>query len=668
MAADTPSDRQILWSLPEGTATRMGDYLHWVGTRRGATFADYSALHRWSVDTPGEFWTSLLDYFDVQTDGDRSPALVEGEGPARISNARWFPNLRLNHAEHLLRKRGPELAVLALNDIGGERRLSRDELLEGAARVATGLRALGVGEGDRVCGLLPNVPEALMAFLGAASIGATWSSCSPDFGAASVLSRFAQVEPSVLFVATSYTFKGTVVDRCEVVRDIQAGLPSLRATVAVPGGSTTTDLTPWEDFLGPAETLTFARVPFEHPLWILYSSGTTGPPKPIVHGHGGILLEHFKALALHGDLGEDDLFFWYSSTGWMMWNYLLGALLLGTPIVLYDGHPMHPDALSLWRMAADHRVTFFGTSAPYLHACLRMGLRPRDALDLSAIRGVGSTGAPLSPAGFRWVTEAVGPVHLQSVSGGTDVCTAFALGNPLQPVRAGELQCSGLGCKLEAYDPHDRAGRPLPAGQTGELVLTQPLPSMPVCLWNDSARTRLRASYFDHFANGAWRHGDWVRFEPDGGMVISGRSDATLNRGGIRKGTSEFYASLRRTNDAGESDLPELVDSLVIHLEPTGATTRDRLLLFVVLAEGVTMGEGLATRIRSRLATDLGPTFRPNTIVPVPEIPTTLSGKKLEVPVKRILRGTPVAEAANPAALRSPGALDAFVEYAHTLS
>jgi acetoacetyl-CoA synthetase len=505
-----------------------------------------------------------------------------------------------------------------------------------------------------------NVPEALIAFLAAASLGAVWSSCSPDFGVRAVTDRFRQIEPTVLVAVDGYRYGGRDFDRLPVVARIRAELPSLRATVMVPvlrreltepelDGALT-----WDELLSEPAMPDPVPVPFDHPLWILYSSGTTGLPKAIVQGHGGILLEHLKSLGLHCDLGPEDRFFWFTTTGWMMWNFLISGLLLGTRVLLYDGSAGHPDLGALWRFADRTGMTYFGTSAPYLQACLKAGLRPRELADLSALRSIGSTGAPLSPEGFRWVYEAVdGDVLLGSISGGTDVCTAFVGSCPLWPVRAGEIQCRCLGAKVEALGPD---GTPM-IGRVGELALTEPLPSMPTGLWHDPGGERYRRSYFAAFP-GAWRHGDWLTVTEHGGCIIHGRSDATLNRGGVRIGTAEFY----RVVDA----FPEVRESLVID---TGALGRDgELFLFVATAGDVEVDDDLRARIVHELREQLSPRHVPDEILRIAEVPKTLNGKRMEVPVKRILSGARPEEVASPGAMSNPEAIRPFVELARRLA
>ena len=642
----------VLWTPPPDVRerTRVGAYLRWLERERGLHFADYAALHQWSVEDLDAFWRSIWDHFAVSSFTDPGPALAQ----RRMPGASWFPDARLNWAEHCLRLDGradDDVVVIARSQTRERVSLTAAQLREEVGRVRMGLRRLGVGRGDRVAAYLPNIPEAVIAMLATASLGAIWSSCAPEFGVRSVVDRWSQIEPKVLLAVDGYRYGDREVDRTDEVAAIVAALPDL-VTVVVPylhpGEDRLPKAFPWEKLRAVREELAFEQVPFDHPLFVLYSSGTTGLPKPIVHGHGGILLEHLKIHALHHDLGARDTFFWFSTTGWMMWNYLVSGLLVDSTILLYDGSPAHPDLGSLWRLAAEEGATYFGTSAPYLMACRKEGLRPAEVADLSAIRGIGSTGAPLPAEGFRYVYDAISPtVHLQSVSGGTDVCTAFVGASPLVPVWEGEISCRHLGCAVEAYSP---SGEPL-VGEVGELVITSPMPSMPVSFWNDPDGERYRAAYFEEFS-GVWRHGDWVTFTERGSCVISGRSDATLNRGGVRIGTAEFYAVVE--------SLPEVADSLVVHLD----ADEDRLLLFVALHDGQRLTDALRDRLISELRRTLSPRHVPDEVLAVPSIPRTLSGKKLEVPVKRILTGTPPDVAAARGSLADPTSLDAFVQIA----
>jgi acetoacetyl-CoA synthetase len=647
-----PTSPTVLWS-PDPDArgrTRIGRYLAWLERTHGLSFPDYDALLRWSIDEADTFWRSVWDHFAV---GDPVPpghGLVE----ARMPGARWFPDVRLNWAEACLRLPGradDDVVVVGRSQSRERVTLTAAQLREEVGRVRAGLERLGVGPGDRVAAYLPNVPEAAIGLLATASLGATWASCAPEFGTRSVVDRLGQIEPKVLLAIDGYRYGERDIDRVAEVAAIRAALPSLEATVALPylapDERRIADALDWDALRAEAADPAFEPVPFGHPLFVLYSSGTTGLPKPIVHGHGGILLEHLKIHALHHDLGPDDRFFWFSTTGWMMWNYLVSGLSVSATIVLFDGSPGHPDIGALWRMAGEEGVTYFGTSAPYLMACRKEGLRPGELADLSPLRGIGSTGAPLPAEGFRYVYEAISPsVHLQSVSGGTDVCTAFVGASPLVPVWEGEISCRHLGCAVEAYSPD---GRPL-VGEQGELAITAPMPSMPVSFWNDPDGTRYREAYFDEWP-GVWRHGDWVTFTERGSCVISGRSDATLNRGGVRIGTAEFYAVVEA--------IPEVADALVIHLDEG-----DRLLLFVALRDGTELTDELRDRIGRELRTALSPRHVPDEIRAVPAVPRTLSGKKLEVPVKRILSGVRPEVAASRGSLADPAALDAFAALA----
>jgi acetoacetyl-CoA synthetase len=635
---------ELLWqpSADGVAAARITDYQRWL-SGRGVRAEGYGALWSWSVDRLEDFWASIWDYFGVLAHRGYDQVLPDRAMPG----ARWFPGATLNFAEHALARTGTDPAVLFRREDGRAEQLTFDELRAQVAAARAGLRRLGVGAGDRVAALLPNGPPALTCFLAAASLGAVWSSCSPDFGARSVADRFTQIEPTVLVTVDGYRYNGRTVDVAERVRDLQRALPGLSATVLVryAGDGQVPGAIDWAEFTSSTEPLEFEPVPFDHPLWILYSSGTTGLPKPIVHGHGGILLEHLKALALHHDLGRTSRLFWFTTTGWMMWNFLVGGLLVGSSIVLYDGSPTWPAPDALWRLAADTGVTCFGTSAPYLQACARQGLEPGREHDLSRVTSVGSTGAPLSPEGFAWVYEHVGrDLLLASVSGGTDVCTAFVGANPVLPVHAGEIQCRLLGANVAAFD---EAGRPV-VDQVGELVVTEPMPSMPVKFWNDPDGHRLAESYFAVFP-GVWRHGDWVRITARGSCVIYGRSDSTLNRGGVRMGTSEFYRVVE--------ELPDVADSLVV--DTAGADGTGTLLLFVVPTDGAHVDE---ERIRREIRAQLSPRHVPDRVVTVPEIPRTLNGKKCEVPVKRILGGTPPEQAVAAGALANPASLAPFVD------
>ncbi len=641
---------EILWR-PAADAherTRVGHYLNWLSDERGLALPAYADAWAWSVTDLAGFWSSIWEYFAVSANAPPMATLIDG----RMPGARWFPGATLNYAEHALRDTSDRPAVISHSQTRPPVVYTGAQLADQVARARAGLIRLGVGAGDRVAAYLPNVAETIVAFLATASLGAIWSSCAPEFGTRSVVDRFRQIRPKVFLTIDGYRYGDRVVDRTAEVAAIRAALPSLEATVALPYlGVGVPDAISWDALTAEAGPLEFSPVPFDHPLYVLYSSGTTGLPKAIVHGHGGILLEHLKALALHGDLGPADTFFWFSTTGWMMWNFLVSGLVVGSTVVCFDGDPGHPDVSTLWQLAADIGITSFGASAPFLMACRKAGVRPGRDLDLTTLRAVGSTGAPLPAEGFHWVYDEVSSdVLLASISGGTDVCTAFVGMTPLLPVRAGEIACRYLGAKVEAFDER---GAPM-IGHLGELVITQPMPSMPVGFWDDADGSRYRAAYFEAFP-GVWRHGDWITIDGDGGCVITGRSDATLNRGGVRLGTSEFYAVVEA--------LPEIADSLVVHLEGDGDGAGE-LLLFVVLQPGCGLDDDLRGRIGAELRRALSPRHAPDQVVAVPAIPRTLSGKKLEVPVKRILMGVPAGDAASAGALVAPAALAAFEAFA----
>jgi len=638
--------------------SRLTEFMRWLQAARGLGFDDYDALWRWSVDDLDGFWAAIWDFFEVRADGDRSTVLASREMPG----ARWFPDVRLNYAEHVFAgKDDAETAILHASELRDLDQLSWGELRVQVAACAAALRGLGVGRGDRVVAYLPNIPEATVAFLASASIGAVWSSCSPDFGPASVVDRFAQIEPKVLFAVDGYRYGGKDFDRRETIARLQAEMPSLERTVVLPyldpdpdlGGLSAT--TTWAELLAAGEgaELAFERVPFDHPLWILYSSGTTGLPKAIVQGQGGILLEHLKKLHLHVDAHPGDRLFWFTTTGWMMWNFLVSGLLTEAAIVLYDGNPGHPDMGVLWDLAERADVTMFGTSAAYIAACMKADVEPGAGRDLSRLGAVGSTGSPLSPEGFDWIYEQLGAdTWLFSTSGGTDLCTAFVGGCALAPVYRGELQARALGAAVEAWDEEGRAV----VGEVGELVVTAPMPSMPVRFWGDEDGSRYREAYFEMFP-GVWRHGDWIEITERGTAIIYGRSDSTINRGGIRMGTSEIYRAVLGVD--------AIVDALVVDLPRPG--TDGWMPLFVVLREGAELDEELPREIARRVREQCSPRHVPDQVFQIEEVPRTLSGKVLEVPVKRILMGTPADQAASRDSLANPAALDYFTDLAASL-
>jgi acetoacetyl-CoA synthetase len=646
-----------LWDPPAKLVerARMTEYMRWLEAERGLEFGDYDDLWRWSVEDLEGFWSSIWDFFEVQADGGYDRVL----GSRAMPGAEWFGGSRLNYAEHVFAgKDDAETAILHASELRDLEQLSWGELRAQAAAVAAGLRAIGVERGDRVVAYMPNIPEATAAFLATASIGAVWSSCSPDFGPASVIDRFAQIEPKVLFAVDGYRYSGKDFDRRDVLAELQAAMPSLQRTVVLPYLDPDPDLSPlrdatrWDDLLADGEgaELDFDRVPFEHPLWVLYSSGTTGLPKAIVQGQGGILLEHLKKLHLHVDAHPGDRLFWFTTTGWMMWNFLVSGLLTKAAIVLYDGSPGHPDMNVLWDLAARAGVTMFGTSASYIAACMKDGVEPGTNRDLSRLGAVGSTGSPLSPEGFDWIYEQLGAdTWLFSTSGGTDLCTAFVGGTPLLPVYRGELQARALGAAVEAWDEDGNSV----IDEVGELVVTEPMPSMPVCFWGDPDGSRYRASYFEHYP-GVWRHGDWIEITSRGTAVIYGRSDSTINRSGIRMGTSEIYRAVLSVD--------AIVDALVVDVPRPG--TEGWMPLFVVLREGAELDDDLRREIARRVRERCSPRHVPDEVFAIAEVPRTLSGKVLEVPVKRILMGTPPEKAASRDSLANPAALDYFTEMA----
>jgi acetoacetyl-CoA synthetase len=655
----TPTEQPtLLWEPTDeqrerATITRFG---RWVQETRGVEIEDdYHKLWRWSVEDVEGFWAAIWEFFEVESESGYDKVLGSREMPG----TEWFPGATVSYARHIFR--GREDADVAIRHASELRELGEwtwGDLRARTAAIAAGLRSLGVEKGDRVVAYIPNIPEAVAGLLACASIGATWSSCSPDFGARSVIDRFAQIEPKVLIAVDGYRYGGKDFDRMDVVARLQGEMPSLEKTVVLPYLDASPDLgrledaITWDDLLAAGEgaELTFEELPFDHPLWVLYSSGTTGMPKPIVHSQGGILLEHLKKMNLHVDAQEGDRIFWFTTTGWMMWNFIVGCLLTPASIVLYDGNPGSPDMGVLWDLAEQAGITCFGTSAAYVAACMKAGVEPGDGRDLSALRSVGSTGSPLSPEGFQWIYDHVGSeTWLFSTSGGTDMCTAFVGGVPTLPVYRGELQARSLGAKIESWDEE---GKPH-IGEVGELVITEPMPSMPIFFWGDEDGSRLRESYFEMYP-GIWRHGDWIEITDRGTAIISGRSDSTINRGGIRMGTSEIYRAVL--------SLDEITDALVVDVPREG--TDGWMPLFVVLREGAELDDDLVKAIRTRIREDCSPRHVPNEVHAIAEVPRTLSGKVLEVPVKKILMGQPADKAASRDSLANPQALDWFVEFA----
>jgi acetoacetyl-CoA synthetase len=655
----TPTEQPtVLWEpsaeqIEHATITRFG---RWVAETRGVDVADdYHALWRWSVEDVDAFWAAIWEFFDVQSETGYERVLGKREMPG----AEWFPGATVSYARHIFRGRDDgDVAIRHASELRELGEWTWGDLRRTTAEIAAGLRSLGVEKGDRVVAYIPNIPEAVAALLACASIGATWSSCSPDFGARSVVDRFAQIEPKVLIAVDGYRYGGKDFDRMDVVARLQGEMPSLQNTVVLPYLSPEPDLgrighaMTWNELAAAGEgaELTFEELPFDHPLWVLYSSGTTGMPKPIVHSQGGILLEHLKKMHLHVDAQEGDRIFWFTTTGWMMWNFVVGCLLTPASIVLYDGNPGAPDMGVLWDLAEKAGITCFGTSAAYVAACMKAGIEPGEGRDLSALRSVGSTGSPLSPEGFQWVYDRLGSeTWLFSTSGGTDMCTAFVGGVPTLPVYLGELQARSLGASIESWDEE---GKPH-IGEVGELVITEPMPSMPIFFWGDEDGSRLRESYFDMYP-GVWRHGDWIEITERETAIITGRSDSTINRGGIRMGTAEIYRCVLA--------LDEITDALVVDVPREG--TDGWMPLFVVLREGAELDDDLVKAIRTRIREDCSPRHVPNEVHVIDEVPRTLSGKVLEVPVKRILMGHDPDKAASRDSLANPAALDYFADFA----
>jgi acetoacetyl-CoA synthetase len=635
-------------------------YISWLRTEKDLDFDSYAALQQWSCYHLVSFWQSLWDYFDIISHTPHH-SVLSGE---KMPDFRWFEGATLNYAEHVFRQKNTRHpAIIFKNEQNEATEISWAELEQQTAAFAAFLKESGVREGDRVAAYLPNSPHAIVAVLAAASIGAVWSSCSPDFGAASVADRFAQIEPRILITVDGYRYGGKDFDKLDTVRELCSLLPSVEKVVLIPYLDPEASLKEvgksvksWDSIQKAHKKaeLTFTALPFSHPIWVLYSSGTTGIPKAITHGHGGNLLEHLKYLHFHNDVQPGERFFWYSTTGWMMWNFTLAALLTGATIVLYDGSPGYPDMNGLWDLAAKTKITHFGTSAPFLVSCMKAGIVPKDTFDLNALRSIGSTGSPLPPEAYDWVYENVKTdLWLTSMAGGTDVCTAWVGGNPLLPVYQGEIQCRSLGCCMESWGEN---GKPVPVEEVGEMVVTKPMPSMPIFFWGDPDKTKYRSSYFEDFP-GVWRHGDWLRITSRNTLMILGRSDSTLNRQGVRIGTAEIYRAI--------DQIPEIKDALIVNLEYEDGT--DWMPLFVVLNNGAVLDDTLIANIKKTLRNTYSPRHVPDAILEIADIPYTISGKKMETPVKKVLQRKPLDKAYNPDSMRNPETMDYFIQLAETL-
>ncbi|WP_010529214.1 acetoacetate--CoA ligase [Lentibacillus jeotgali] len=646
----------LLWEPGEKRKqqSKIYDYMNWLNEHKNLQFDDYHSLWKWSVDELEDFWTSIWEYFNIQAKDPYETILTSHQMPG----AKWFPEATINYTEHIFRNRDDDKpAIIQSSELRDTQEITWQKLYQDTSAMQKTLKNLGVAKGDRVVAYVANIYETIVAFLATASLGAIWSSASPDFGTQSVIDRFKQIEPKVMVTVDGYRYGGKDFDRIDVVENIQSELPTLEATITIPYLNEQPDtirlknVTLWDDAIAETGTLTFEHVNFNDPLWVLFSSGTTGKPKPIVQSQGGILLEHLKALTFHADLGVNDRFFWFTTTGWMMWNFLVGGLLTGSSIILYDGNPAYPDKRMLWKFAQDTKMTVFGTSASYITASMKdEDLKPGEEFNLSHLESISSTGSPLPPEGFQWCYNNVKEdLWIASASGGTDVCTAFILGAPILPVHAGELQCRGLGAKIESFD--DDANPQFE--KVGELVLTDPFPSMPIYFWNDPDGSRLHDSYFDVFP-GIWRHGDYLKITNRHTCVIYGRSDATINRGGIRIGTSEIYRAVDHVS--------EVSDSLIVDI-PKG-DGESYTPLFVLMKEGKVLTEDVKKTIKNQIRTHCSPRHVPSGIYEAPDLPKTLNGKKLEIPIKKILMGKPVNEVVNQGSLSNQDSLDYFVRFA----
>ena len=649
------SNPKLLWKPSEETivSSNLTRYIKWLNDQELISSYNFNKVWEWSVENIDAFWLSIWNYFNVLSDNVPGQITSSKEMPG----VKWFEGTKVNYAEHIFRnstKQHP--AILFKNERDNLSEISWAELEQKVAAFQQFLKNKGIKEGDRVVAYLPNIPEATVAFLAVNSIGAIWSSTSPDFGISSVVDRFSQIEPKLLITVDGYQYGGKPFDKTEEINAIIKELPSLQNVVLLPylnPGSSIDfhSVSSWEEALKTKnEVLSFQRVKFNHPIWVLYSSGTTGKPKAITHSHGGVLLEHLKYLTFHNDVKPGERCFWYTTTGWMMWNYIQAAMLCGATIVLYDGSPAYPDMNAMWKLIEEAQITHFGTSAGFVAASMKANVQPGKDFDLNSLRSIGSTGSPLSPEGFDWIYEEVKKeLWLAAISGGTDVCSAFVGGNPRWPVYSGEIQCRALGCKLEAYN---NDGYPV-TGEMGEMVISEPMPSMPIYFWGDDDFKKYKESYFEMYP-GKWRHGDWTEITERNGVIIYGRSDSTLNRGGIRIGTSEIYRAVE--------SLEFIADSLVIYLDQN---KKDYMPLFVVLKSEATLTSEQIKKIKSTIRESYTPRHVPDEVIQIPEVPYTISGKKMETPIKKIIQGQPAEKVISKDAMKNPDALSFFIDLAN---
>jgi acetoacetyl-CoA synthetase len=646
---------EVIWSPSDERIkeTVLWDFMSWLKSEKSVEVLDYAQMWKWSVDELESFWESVWEYSGVISSSPYTKVL----GGTTMPGGEWFPGSTLNFAENVFaQSQDNQPALYFRSEFISTKEMSWSELKGQVASVAKGLKELGVKSGDRVAAYLPNIPETVVAFLATASIGAIWSVCSPDFGSRSVIDRFQQIEPVVLFAVDGYSYNGKKFDKRDEVKTIKKSLPSLQHTVFVPyiQKESPVSYIPWDTLLKYDVPLSIESVPFKHPLWIVYSSGTTGLPKPIVHSHGGIILEYKKTMMIQHDTKPDDVVYWFSSTGWVMWNMLIGSLLTGSTIVIYDGSPSYPSMDVLWELAEETGITFFGTSAPFILNSMKMNGNPKGKYDLSKLKSLFSTGAPLTGDGYKWVYEQVkSDIWLVSASGGTDVCSGFVGGVSIEPVRIGEIQGRSLGVAAEAFDEDGNAL----TNEVGELVITKPMPSMPLYFWNDKDNKRYHESYFDEYP-GIWKHGDWIKIDDKGRCVIYGRSDSTINRSGVRMGTSDLYRVI--------GTLDEVMDSLVIDLEVMGKSAA--LNLFVVLKEGNSLDDELRCKLINQIREHLSPRFSPDEIYAVKDIPKTLNGKKMEVPIRKLLLGFEAEKVINSDSMGNPDSLNFFLELATKLN